>query len=248
MVLVYFILVQSSRENIIPYFRDANIPLGSKVVIIYPANGHSGREFKEAFTPIIRNAFGSAFGSIEFMWVDNYNIMNAALQLVLLANARKGNDNEIIFYLTETSKGLTMAAYIAACITASKIVTVVIKPESLPEPRTRKFVEVPRLPLRSPKNNYQYGVLWAIRSGTASETQLLMVIRGDSVRADQQRFIREKVRLHRALRTFERLGLITRTKIGRTVQIQLTPLGTIYSDLGRNYVVYDSERGLILSE
>lgn len=160
---------------------------------------------------------------IEIVEIDKKDVMRAASQLVSLIK-REGEN--VILNISGSLRTFAVAAYIAACVTGSKIITSIPRyDENDNEVGIEEIVEIPILPVEFPGKE-QLEIISAMDSGVESLDDLVFRL-NSGIKKGSKEFRSERSRLSHHLAKLEAAGFIRRKKVGRNVKIEPTSLGKI---------------------
>lgn len=167
---------------------------------------------------------------LEVIWevkiaeIDKKNVIRAVTQLISAINREKREGRKVVINASGSLRTLAIAGYIASCVTNSRIFTSIPKyNEEGEEIGIEEIVEVPILPVYFPSDE-QMEIVEAI-DGSVNSLDDLVLRLNPNVKKGSNEFQKERSRISHHLSKLERLGLIKKTKFGRNVKIELTPLG-----------------------
>ena len=161
---------------------------------------------------------------VEIVEVDKKDVMRAASQLVSLIKRR--GEGEVILNISGSLRTFAVAAYIAACVTGSKIITSIPRyDEDDNEVGIEEIVEIPLLPIDFPGKE-QLEIISAMDSGVDSLDDLVFRLNPD-IKKGSKEFRSERSRLSHHIAKLEGAGFVRRRKVGRNVRIEPTNLGRI---------------------
>ena len=159
----------------------------------------------------------------EIVEIDKKNIIRATSQLVSLIK-REGED--VILNVSGFLRTFAIAAYIAACITGSRIITSIPRyDENDNEVGVEEIIELPILPIDFPGKE-QVEIISAINGGINSLDELVFRL-NPGIKKGSREFKSERSRLSHHISKLEKAGFVRREKVGRNVRIELTSLGRI---------------------
>ncbi len=159
----------------------------------------------------------------EIVEIDKKNIIRATSQLVSLIK-REGED--VILNVSGSLRTFAIAAYIAACITGSRIITSIPRyDENDNEVGVEEIIELPILPIDFPGKE-QIEIISAINGGINSLDELVFRL-NPGIKKGSREFKSERSRLSHHISKLEKAGFVRREKVGRNVRIELTSLGSI---------------------
>jgi CRISPR-associated protein Csa3 len=167
---------------------------------------------------------------VEIKKIDKKNTLKAAKQLVDLIKKERGNGNDVLLNASGSLRNVSIAAYIAACITNSRIITSIPKyDEKENEIGIEEILEVPRVPISFPGEE-QMQIIHAINGGVDSLDELILRLNPGISKADE-RFMKERSRISHHLSKLEDMGFVIRKKVGRNVRIERTEIAEIITML-----------------
>ena len=172
----------------------------------------------------------SAVLTVELVKVDRIDIQKATKQIIEIINREKEQERQIILNVSSLLRGFTIAAYIAACLTQSHIVTAIPKyDQDGEEIYLEKTLEVPVLPFEPPTPE-QVQLLITIGDGVASVDELIFRAH-PNIEKGSTEFITARSAISQLLRTLEKNGFIEKVKVGKTLRINPSWIGKIYTQL-----------------
>jgi len=162
---------------------------------------------------------------VEIVEVDKKDVMRAASQLVSLIR-REGEGGEVILNISGSLRTFAVAAYIAACVTGSRIITSIPRyDENDNEVGIEEIVEIPVLPVDFPGKE-QLEIISVMDQGVESLDELVFKLNPD-IKKGSKEFRSERSRLSHHIAKLEEAGFVRRKKVGRNVRIEPTGLGRI---------------------
>jgi len=219
------VFVGHHKERLIESIRALREYPVTKIILAVGQQDSSGEKKARKIAEELKNELKTVF-DVEIVEIDKKNVMNAALQLVELINAEKDKGNEIILNVSGSLRTFAIAAYIAGCVTGSKIITSIPRyDENENEVGIEEIVEVPILPVNFPGKE-QLEIMSAVNSGVESLDDLVFKL-NPGIKKDSKEFKSERSRLSHHLAKLEEAGFVRREKIGRNVRIEPTGLGKI---------------------
>ncbi|MFX1294280.1 MAG: DUF6293 family protein [Promethearchaeota archaeon] len=201
----------------------------NKIILVVGEKETSGEVKSRKIAKEMRDELGSIW-FVELVKVDQIDILTATKQIIRLINNEKEMEQDVLLNASGSLRGFAIAAYIAACLTQTKIVTAIPKyNDQGEEVGLEKMIEVPILPLGLPGLEQMY-LLLNIGNGVNSVEELVMRLNNE-INKDSADFRRERSRISHLLSKLEQEGFITRLKSGKTVRTNLTWIGEIYTEL-----------------
>jgi len=192
-----------------------------KIVLAIGKQESSGERKARKIAEELAQELGSVW-DVEVVEVDKKDVMKAALQLVSLIK----REGKVILNISGSLRTFAIAAYIAACITNSRIITSIPKyDESDREIGIEEIVEIPVLPVEFPGKE-QMEIMNAVDDGVNSLDELVLKLNPELEKGSKE-FKRERSRVSHHLAKLEEAGFVKREKIGRNVRVEPTLLGKI---------------------
>ena len=192
-----------------------------KIVLAIGKQESSGERKARKIAEELAQELGSVW-DVEVVEVDKKDVMKAALQLVSLIK----REGKVILNISGSLRTFAIAAYIAACITNSRIITSIPKyDESDREIGIEEIVEIPVLPVEFPGKE-QMEIMNAVDDGVNSLDELVLELNPELEKGSKE-FKRERSRVSHHLAKLEEAGFVKREKIGRNVRVEPTLLGKI---------------------
>ncbi|MFO7966773.1 MAG: DUF6293 family protein [Archaeoglobaceae archaeon] len=200
----------------------------SKIILAVGEQRSRGEEIARKVAQEIEEEV-KAVWDVEVTEVDKKDTIKAASQLVQLINAQK---EDVILNVSGSLRTFSIAAYIAASVTESRMISSIPKyDENDEEVGIEEVVEVPILPVHLPGKE-QMDIINAI-DGEKTLDELVFKLNPD-IKKDSQEFKSERSRISHHIAKLEDVGFVRRRKEGRNVKIVNTELGRIVSKM---YVV-----------
>ncbi|AIG98452.1 Bacterial regulatory protein, arsR family [Archaeoglobus fulgidus DSM 8774] len=195
-----------------------------KVVLAVGQQGSSGERKARKIAEELAEELKTVW-DIEIVEIDKKDVMRAASQLVSLIK-RESERGEVILNISGSLRTFAVAAYIAACVTGSRIITSIPRyDENDNEVGIEEIVEIPVLPVDFPGKE-QLEIISAMDSGVESLDDLVFRLNPD-IKKGSKEFRSERSRLSHHLAKLEEAGFVRRKKVGRNVRIEPTSLGRI---------------------
>ncbi|RLI81077.1 transcriptional regulator [Archaeoglobales archaeon] len=163
---------------------------------------------------------------VEISKIDKKNTLRAAKQLVELIREETEKGNEVLLNASGSLRNVSIAAYIAACITNSRIITSIPKYDDKEnEVGIEEILEIPLIPVMLlPKEQIQ--IIQAIDGGVDSLDELIQRLNPGIGKSDAK-FMKERSRISHHLSKLEDMGFVKRKKVGRNVRIERTAIAEI---------------------
>jgi CRISPR-associated protein Csa3 len=186
--------------------------------------------------PAVRRLAGELKRELETVYdveidrIDKKNTLKAVKQLVELIKREKNRGNDVLLNASGSLRNVSIAAYISACITGSKIITSIPKyDENENEIGIEEILEIPLVPIVFPPKE-QMEIIHAINGGVDSLDELILRLNPGISKGDEK-FIKERSRISHHLAKLEDMGFVKREKVGRNVRIERTEIAEIVANL-----------------
>jgi CRISPR-associated protein Csa3 len=195
----------------------------SKVILVVGEQESSGeRKARRIADEMVQEL--QTVWDVEIAEIDKKNVIRGASQLIRIIRAEKENREETILNVSGSLRTFSIAAYIAACITSSKIISSIPQyDENDEEVGIEEIVEIPILPVDFPGRE-QFEIIENIGDGLDSLDELVFIL-NPAIKKGTQEFMSERSRISHHIAKLERAGFVKRTKVGRNVRIEVTGLG-----------------------
>jgi len=194
------------------------------------------------------------FFDVETTRIDKKDVIRAAQQITRIIRNEQASGSDVLLNMSASLRTFSIAAYIAGCITQSKMFTAIPEyDENDYEIGIEDIIELPTLPLNTLKEE-QLRILAALGEGSSeskptnsrkkkgvvvSETtsrsggvasldELVLLLNQKKITKGTDAFATERSRLSHHLKNFESMGLVTKTKSGKNVEVRLTGLGEMF--------------------
>ncbi|MCP1663186.1 MAG: transcriptional regulator [Methanocalculus sp. MSAO_Arc1] len=205
------------------------IPLSKLFLIVGDDTSNSG---KQAISNISRQIPSEmkVMWEIEIHAIDSQSVLNATSQLFRIITEEKIKGNEVFLNTSGSPHTLSIGAYIAACMTQSRMLTSIQKyNEEGKEVGIGDVIEIPILPVSYPRDE-QREIITHIGEGVESLDSIIFMI-NPGIRKESREFRSERSRLSHHLTKLEEAGFIRKEKHGRNISIRLTELGRMLAGL-----------------
>jgi len=167
---------------------------------------------------------------IDIRAVDKQSVLKAANQLFTMITEEKMIGNDVFLNTSGSTHTLSVGAYIAACMTGSKMITAIPKYDDMGEEiGIEEVIEIPVIPVDYPGEEQRH-IITLIGEGVESLDSLIFMITPD-IEKDSKEFRSERSRLSHHLSKLEEAGFIKKAKKGRNISIRLTELGRMLADM-----------------
>ncbi len=223
MPLTQILFVGHTKERLVESIRALRELPVTRIILAVGKPDTSGERIAKRIAEELKNELKTVF-EVDVVEIDKMNVMNAVIELVNLIEKEKEKGSEVILNVSGSLRTFAIAAYIAACITASRIFSSIPRyDEEEREAGIEEIVEIPVLPVEFPGKE-QLEIISAIDGGVSSLDELVTRLNPDIEKGSKE-FRSERSRLSHHLAKLEKAGFVRRRKVGRQVRIELTELG-----------------------
>jgi CRISPR-associated protein Csa3 len=230
MPVTQIVFVGHTKERLVESIRALReLPI-TKIILAVGKPDTSGERIAKRIAEELKNELKTVF-EVDIVEVDKMNVMNAVLELVEFIEKEKERGSEVILNVSGSLRTFAIAAYIAACITSSRVFSSIPQyDEEENEVGIEEIVEIPILPVEFPGKE-QLEIISAIDGGVSSLDELVLRLNA-SIKRGSKEFRSERSRLSHHLAKLEKAGFVRRKKAGRQVRIELTELGRAITAVG----------------
>ncbi len=217
------VFVGHHKDRLIESIKALRMYPVSKVILVVGEQESSGeRKARRIADEMVQEL--QTVWDVEIAEIDKKNVIRGASQLIRIIRAEKENREETILNVSGSLRTFSIAAYIAACITSSKIISSIPQyDENDEEVGIEEIVEIPILPVDFPGRE-QFEIIENIGDGLDSLDELVFIL-NPAIKKGTQEFMSERSRISHHIAKLERAGFVKRTKVGRNVRIEVTGLG-----------------------
>ncbi|MCQ1539570.1 ArsR family transcriptional regulator [Methanocalculus taiwanensis] len=205
------------------------IPFSKLFLIVGEDKSHAGEQNIRKIARQIQTELKMLW-DIEVKAIDKQSVLKAANQLFLMITEEKMNGNDVFLNTSGSTHTLSVGAYIAACMTRSKMITAIPKyDEQGEEIGIEDVLEIPVIPVDYPGEEQRH-IITLIGEGVESLDSIIFMITPD-IQKDSKEFRSERSRLSHHLSKLEEAGFIKKVKRGRNISIRLTELGRMLANM-----------------
>ena len=223
MSLTQILFVGHTKERLVESIRALRELPVTKIILAVGKPDTSGERIAKRIAEELKNELKTVF-EVDVVEIDKMNVMNAVVELVDLIEKEKEEGSEVMLNVSGSLRTFAIAAYIAACITNSRVFSSIPRyDEGEREAGIEEVVEIPVLPVEFPGKE-QLEIISGIDSGVSSLDELVTRLNPDIEKGSKE-FRSERSRLSHHLAKLEKAGFVRRRKAGRHVSIELTELG-----------------------
>ena len=191
------------------------------------------------------------FFDVAITPIDKKDIVRAACQITKIIRAESSRGMDILINMSSSLRTFSVAAYISGCITGSRMITAIPKYDSQDnEIGIEEIIDLPALPINALRDE-QIRILAALsgestvsettpnrkkdtaeprmrnHSGVASLDELVLLL-NPKIKKGSDMFAKERSRLSHHLKNFEAMGLVTKIKCGKNIEVRLTGIGEMF--------------------
>ncbi len=167
---------------------------------------------------------------IEIKRIDKKSVLRASNQLLKIIQEEKLKGNDVLLNASGSLRTLSVGAYIAACMTRSRMITSIPRYDDTGEEiGVEEIIEIPVIPVDYPGEEQRH-IITLIGDGVESLDSIIFMITPD-IQKDSKQFRSERSRLSHHLSKLEEAGFIKKEKRGRNISIKLTELGKMLSEI-----------------
>ena len=223
MSLTQILFVGHTKERLVESIRALRELPVTRIILAVGKPDTSGERIAKRIAEELKNELKTVF-EVEIVEIDKMNVMNAVIELANIIEKEKEEGIDVILNVSGSLRTFAIAAYIAACITSSRVFSSIPRyDEEEREAGIEEIVEIPVLPVEFPGKE-QLEIITAIDGGVSSLDELVTRLNPDIEKGSKE-FRSERSRLSHHLAKLEKAGLVRRRKAGRQVRIELTELG-----------------------
>ena len=223
MPLTQILFVGHTKERLVESIRALRELPVTRIILAVGKPDTSGERIAKRIAEELKNELKTVF-EVEIVEIDKMNVMNAVIELANIIEKEKEKGGEAILNVSGSLRTFAIAAYIAACITSSRVFSSIPRyDEEENEIGIEEVVEIPVLPVEFPGKE-QLEVITAIDGGVSSLDELVLRL-NPGIEKGSKEFRSERSRLSHHIAKLEKAGFVRRRKMGRQVRIELTELG-----------------------
>jgi hypothetical protein len=293
MATTAIVFIGHSKERIIESIRSVRSYSFDKIILVV-GDQESASELRARLIAEELSVDLATFFDVGTMQIDRKDVMRAAHQITARIRFEQAKGRDVLLNMSGSLRTFSFAAYIAGCITRSKMITAIPKYDRMDnEVGIEEVIDLPALPLNMPRDEQlrilaalgadrsdapapsrkkraagppvpksrsggvtpldeQIRILAALggdrnnttaasrtkkaavtpettdRTGGVASLDELVLLLNPKIRKGSDAFATERSRLSHHLKNFEMMGLVTKTKTGKNVGVQLTGLGEMF--------------------
>lgn len=178
MATAHIIFVGLNKDWLIASIKQQKILAGEHILLVLGEQELPGEEIAQSVAEEIQSELGHLF-EIKIFHIDKVDIIRAAGQLIDLIYKEKENGNNIVLNASGSLRTFAIAAYISGCLTGMRVFTAISDYASSEiDETTLKLVELPTLPIRTPKE-LPLRILNQIHKGNSTITGIIEKLNQD---------------------------------------------------------------------
>ena len=252
MATTALVFVGHHKDRIIESIRSVRSFSVDKIIFIVGEQESTGEKIARGIAKELTVDLKTFF-DVEIKKIDKKDIMRAASQITDLIRNEQTDSRVVLLNMSGSLRTFSIAAYIAGCITRSKMITAIPEyDENDNEIGIEDIIHLPILPLtmlkeeqrrilvaigggggKSPATTSRKKKISAvpetkIKSGGVASLDELVLLLNPDIQKGTDAFATERSRLSHHLKNFESMGLVTKTKSGKNIVVRLTGLGEMF--------------------
>ena len=251
MTTTALVFIGHTKERIIESIRSVRPYSVGKIILVVGEQESTGEQKARGIAEELTLDLATFF-DVETIRIDKKDVMRAARQITDRIRKEQAAGNDVLLNMSGSLRTFSIAAYIAGCITGSKMITAIpLYNTDDEEIGIEDVIDLPSLPV-NPLKDEQIRILAALggdrseppvtnsrkkkavasetksRSGGVSSLDELVHLLDPKIKKGSDAFATERSRLSHHLKNFEIMGLVTKTKSGKNVVVRLTGLGEMF--------------------
>ena len=252
MTTTALVFIGHTKERIIESIRSVRPYSVGKIILVVGEQESTGEQKARQIAGELTEDLATFF-DVETIQIDKKDVMRAAQQITNMIRREQAIGRDVLLNMSGSLRTFSIAAYIAGCITRSKMITAIPKYDKDDnEIGIEDIIELPALPINTLKDE-QLRILAALRgdrkkspatpfrkkkadrvseissrSGGVASLDELVLLLDPTIKKGTDAFASERSRLSHHLKNFESMGLVTKTKSGKNVEVRLTGLGEMF--------------------
>lgn len=249
------VFIGHTKERIIESIRSVRPFSIDKIILVVGEQKSTGEQKARGIAEELTLDLATFF-DVETIRIDKKDVMRAAQQITGIIRKEQDSGRDVLLNMSASLRTFSIAAYIAGCITRSKMISAIPKYDKDDnEIGIEDIIDLPALPINTLKDE-QVRILTALRGdrseppvtpsrkkkdvglvlnedlmilpgGVASLDELVLLLNPE-IKKGTDSFATERSRLSHHLKNFESMGLVTKTKSGKNVEVRLTGLGEMF--------------------
>jgi CRISPR-associated protein Csa3 len=251
MATTALVFIGHTKERIIESIRSVRPFSIDKIILVVGEQESTGEQKARVIAEELTLDLATFF-DVETIRIDKKDVMRAAQQITGIIRNEQASGRDVLLNMSASLRTFSIAAYIAGCITGSKMITAIpLYNTDDEEIGIEDVIDLPSLPV-NPLKDEQIRILTALsgdrsepaaissrkkkvaasktKSGAGGVSSLdeLVHLLDPTIKKGTDDFASERSRLSHHLKNFEIMGLVTKTKSGKNVVVRLTGLGEMF--------------------
>jgi len=252
MATTALVFIGHTKERIIESIRSVRPFSIDKIILVVGEQVSTGEQKARGIAEELTLDLATFF-DVETTRIDKKDVMRAAQQITGIIRNEQALGRDVLLNMSASLRTFSIAAYIAGCITRSKMISAIPKYDKDDnEIGIEDIVDLPALPINTLKEE-QLRILTALgrdrseppatssrkkkadresettsRSGGVASLDELVLLLDPKLKKGSDAFASERSRLSHHLKNFESMGLVTKVKSGKNVEVRLTGLGEMF--------------------
>ena len=252
MATTALVFIGHTKERIIESIRSVRPFSIDKIILVVGEQVSTGEQRARGIAEELTLDLATFF-DVETIRIDKKDVMRAAQQITGIIRNEQASGRDVLLNMSASLRTFSIAAYIAGCITRSKMISAIPKYDKDDhEIGIEDIIDLPALPINMLKEE-QLRILTALwgdrsesrvtpsrkkkaervsettsRSGGVASLDELVLLLDPKIKKGTDAFASERSRLSHHLKNFESMGLVTKVKSGKNVEVQLTGLGEMF--------------------
>jgi len=252
MATTALVFIGHTKERIIESIRSVRPFSIDKIILVVGEQESTGEQKARGIAEELTLDLATFF-DVETIRIDKKDVMRAAQQITGIIRNEQASGRDVLLNMSASLRTFSIAAYIAGCITRSKMISAIPKyDKDDTEIGIEDIVDLPALPINTLKEE-QLRILTALgrdrsepqatpsrkkkadrvsettsRSGGVASLDELVLLLDPKIKKGSNDFASERSRLSHHLKNFESMGLVTKVKSGKNVEVRLTGLGEMF--------------------
>jgi len=252
MATTALVFIGHTKERIIESIRGVRSVSIDKIILVVGEQKTTGEQKARGIAEELTKDLATFF-DVETIRIDKKDVMRAAQQITGIIRREQASGRDVLLNMSASLRTFSIAGYISGCITRSKMISAIPKyDEDDNEIGIEDIIDLPALPINTLKEEQIriLTALWGDRNeptvtpsrkkkadrvsettsrygGVASLDELVLLL-DPNIKKSTDAFATERSRLSHHLKNFESMGLVTKTKSGKNVEVRLTGLGEMF--------------------
>lgn len=195
-------------------------------VIIVVGKGTEDERVLEA-AKAVEKAF-KGYAEVERNYVEKEDVFKATKDFINMIKNEKNDGREVYINAAGSLRNLTLASYIAALATKTKIYSSHSRYNEKGEPvGVSRLIDIPYFPIKDPPKE-QVEIMEELHKGAVESLDELIVRMRPKIEKRSPEYNSERARLSHHINRLKEDGFVETDKLGKTLSIKLSEIGEIY--------------------